>query len=50
MSTALTAMEGVAQSLRSVNKNGTNGAEWLEEQLHSYKAEMEGRDIYRIWW
>lgn len=26
VSTALTAMEGVAQSLRNVNKNGTNGA------------------------
>jgi len=40
VSTALTAMEGVAQSLRNCMKNGMNGAEWLEEQLHAYKDKV----------
>jgi len=40
VATALTAMEGVAQSLRNVTKMGMNGADWLEDQLHAYKDKV----------
>ncbi|CAJ1361109.1 unnamed protein product [Effrenium voratum] len=40
VSTALTAIEGVAQSLKNSTKNGMNGSEWLEEQMHSYKDKV----------